>query len=196
VGRNRDPRGKTEAFVRAVEEGLGASLDIAFHKYCYLDVVESTDAASLFAQYRDNMARARARFPDITFVHVTVPLKAVQSGPKALLKALLGRRPSEFNNNLRRAEFNALMLREYSGREPIFDLAALESTTPSGDVEVVEANGTKAPSLVREYTDDGGHLSALARRRIAEALCVMLSRLPDKNVAKAERIAAGRNEPH
>jgi len=179
VGKNRDPQGKTDAFVRVLQDGLGARLDIAFHKYCYLDVVEGTDVATLFANYKHRMAGLRTAFPGVTFVHVTVPLKTVQSGPKALLKALLGRLPSGFSDNLRRSEFNALMLREYSEREPVFDLAALESTTAGGEVELVEANGRAVRSLVSSYTDDGGHLNTSARRRIAEALCLMLSQLPD-----------------
>jgi hypothetical protein len=178
VGRNLYPGLKTDDFAKLMDQGLASRLDIAFHKYCYVDVLEGTDIEAVFANYRDTMARLRATYPSVTFVHVTVPLTVVQSGPRALLKNLLGRVPNGLADNLRRSEFNELMHRQYSGREPIFDLAALESTTQSGETATIALNGRSGRTLVTSYTDDGGHLNRVARRRIAEALCVMLAQLP------------------
>ena len=61
------------------------------------------------------------------FVHVTVPLTAAQSGLKSLVKRPMGRAP----DNVRLEEYNQLLRRTYAGREPIFDLARLESISPA-----------------------------------------------------------------
>ena len=94
IGRNEEPATKTDEFARLLdEEGLASRIDIAFHKYCYVDFGQSTDVAALFEHYRTTMARLRASFPAVIFVHVTVPLTTVQSGPMAVLKGLFGKNP-------------------------------------------------------------------------------------------------------
>src|SRR5687768_257722 len=53
VGRNGDPRGKTDAFARLLQ--APARFDLALHKYCYVDVQPDTDVDALFADYRAAM---------------------------------------------------------------------------------------------------------------------------------------------
>jgi hypothetical protein len=69
------------------------------------------------------------------------------------------------------------MRREYGGREPLFDLAAVESTRPDGSRETLSLGGKTAFALHPGYTNDGSHLNEVGRRRAAEALLTLLARL-------------------
>lgn len=178
IGRNEHPATKTDEFARLLDEGLASRVDIAFHKYCYADILENTDAKAVFQHYQQTMTRLRGAYPRVTFVHVTTPLMAVQSGPKALAKKMLGRAPDHYQADFRREQFNELMRREYAGREPLFDLAAIESTAPDGRQETISFQGTNGRTLFAPYTSDGGHLNEMGRRRVAEELLVLLAQLP------------------
>lgn len=178
VGKNGDPGLKTDDFARLIEGPLRGKVDVAFHKYCYADVTEKTDVAAVFAYYQTTMARLRAEFPEVTFVHVTTPLVRVQSGPRATLKLLLGQNPGRYGANYTRERFNDLMRDAYRGKEPLFDLAAIESTRPDGSREAIQSGKQKGYALVPVYTSDNSHLNEVGRRRVAEELLVFLARLP------------------
>jgi hypothetical protein len=147
-------------------------------KFCYVDIDAGTDAKALFARYRATIDGLRAKHPGTTFVHVTLPLTEAQGGAKALAKRLLGRAPYGTIENLRREEYNALLRRAYAGREPLFDLARIESTAPDGAAVKVQWNGADAPALAAAYTDDGGHLNAAGRVRAARELVSVLAAVP------------------
>jgi hypothetical protein len=87
-------------------------------------------ALAVFEHYRATMARLRAAFPQVQFIHVTVPLTELQTGPKAAIKRLLLQPPAGYGDNLRREQFNELMRREYKNRESIFDLGQLAQEEP------------------------------------------------------------------
>jgi hypothetical protein len=178
VGKNGDPALKTDDFARLVEGPLRGKVDVAFHKYCYADVTEKTDVAAVFGYYQTTMARLRAEFPGVTFVHVTIPLVRVQSGPRAALKLLLGQNPGRYGANFARERFNDLMRDAYRGKEPLFDLAAIESTRPDGSREAIQSGKRSGYALVPAYTMDNSHLNEVGRRRVAEELLVFLARLP------------------
>ena len=63
----------------------------------------------------------------------------------------------------------------FAGREPLFDLAAVESTRPDGSRVFFERAGTPVYYLAPEYTNDGGHLIGAGRRSAAEALLATLA---------------------
>jgi hypothetical protein len=178
VGRNGDPAGKTDDFARRIEGPLRGKVDVAFHKYCYVDITGTTDVAAVFAGYQKTMTRLHAEFPGVTFVHVTTPLVAVRSGPRAALKRLLGRDPGRYGDDFARERFNDLMRDAYRGREPLFDLAAIESTRPDGSREAIRSGNRSGYALVPAYTTDSSHLNEVGRRRVAEELLVFLARLP------------------
>jgi hypothetical protein len=178
VGQNEHPATKTDEFAKLLADGLASRVDIAFHKYCYVDFGQSTDVAAVFDHYRNTMARLRESFPTVTFVHVTVPLTAVQSSPIAVIKGLLGRIPAGYEDNFHREQFNERLRREYSGREPVFDLASVESTTVLGRKQTAYFKGVGGPALLAVYTSDDGHLNEVGRRRVAEELVVLLAELP------------------
>jgi hypothetical protein len=155
-GSNGNPGGKNDAFDATVRGGVGAAVDIAFFKYCYVDVTRSSDAAALFDDYRAHMASLKAAFPRVRFVHVTVPLTTTGTA-----------------DNEVRERFNSLMRQAYSGTEPLFDLAAVESTAADGST--VLAGGARA--LAPAYSSDGGHLNAAGQEVVAKALLIYLASL-------------------
>lgn len=173
VPENGEPLRKLANFKAALGEGSNA--EIALIKFCYVDVDGTTDAQALFARYQATIAELRAKNPNTTFVHVTLPLTTAQTGWKALAKRLLGRAPYGTVENVRREQYNALLRRAYAGREPLFDLARIESTAPDGHAVTVSWQGSVAPAMARAYTDDGGHLNEQGRAIAARALIRVLA---------------------
>lgn len=178
VGQNEKPESKIADFERMMDAGLAKSTDVAFFKFCYIDFNGATDSRALFEKYRVSLEGLKARHPGTTFVHVTAPLTTVQRGAKAWLKELLGRPVWGIAENVRRETFNELMRKAYGGKEPLFDLARLESTAPDGTRETYELNGQTWPAMVPGYSDDGGHLNATAQARLAKELLNFLASLP------------------
>jgi hypothetical protein len=178
VEENGNPERKLESFARVLGSGTASAVDVALVKFCYVDFRSDTDAPRLFARYQSTVADLARRHPGTTFVHVTVPLTTTQGGPKAFVKRLLGKAPGGVAENARREEFNALMRQAYRGREPLFDLAAVESTGPDGSRTVVEWSGKSIPVLAEAYSEDGGHLNQAGRLRAARELVAVLARLP------------------
>ncbi len=177
IGKNGDPASKTDEFVRLLSPG-GLDADIAFHKYCFVDVVAGTDVKAVFAHYKEQMRKLHEARPGLTLVHVTVPLTTIKLGPRDLLNKVLGRQPSEYTGDILRNEFNDLVRAEYGGKEPLFDLAAIESTLPDGRRESFSFKGRTYFALAPEYASDGAHLNEQGRRIVAERLLVFLAGLP------------------
>ncbi|WP_164002441.1 hypothetical protein [Pyxidicoccus caerfyrddinensis] len=178
VGENMKPESKIADFARLMDAGLAKGADVAFFKFCYIDFNGTTDTRALFEKYRATMEGLKARHPGTTFVHVTVPLTTVQRGAKAWLKELLGKPVWGISENVQRENFNQLLRKTYGGKEPLFDLAALESTAADGTPETYELNGQPWPAMVPAYSDDGGHLNAAGQARMAKEFLAFLSALP------------------
>jgi lysophospholipase L1-like esterase len=70
------------------------------------------------------------------------------------------------------------MRQAYQGTGKLFDLALVEATRPDGQRQVVEWKGRAVEAMTPAYTDDGGHLNAEGRRRVASALVTFLAALP------------------
>jgi hypothetical protein len=178
IGVNRDPRSKTEAFAAILDKGFGAQGGIALYKYCYIDFGTATDVERVFDNYRKGIADIRQKYPSLTLVHSTVPLTADEASTtakdriKAVLRRILGRDP-----NVKRNQFNHLLWQTYGGRDPIFDIAQIESTRSDGSRCYFTRGMTKIYTLAPEYTTDGGHLNELGRRKIAEQLLLVLANL-------------------
>lgn len=157
IGENGDPAAKMADFARLMRGGVGAAVDVALMKFCYVDFGRRTRPDRLFDDYLAMADRLAQEFPDVTLLHATVPLT---TGP-SLANALRG-------------AFNS-MLRERYAADRIIDIAALETgTTPVDraasdgsrrriDVPAAFARETLDPAL----TTDGGHLNDLGRRRVA-----------------------------
>ncbi|MHB8893964.1 MAG: SGNH/GDSL hydrolase family protein [Candidatus Geothermincolia bacterium] len=177
IGRNTDPGMKITDFTERIEKGIGAWADIAILKFCYVDITADTDVASLFDEYQRAIERLRNDFPALVFVHVTVPLTTVEAGPGAWIRKLLGKTLRRYENNRQRDRYNEFIRRGYAGKEPIFDLARIEATSPDGSSSLHEYAGHTVPALSPLYTNDGGHLSEVGRRVVAAELLTFLGQL-------------------
>jgi hypothetical protein len=178
VGENKAPSSKIRDFTTSIEGGLAEKVDVAFFKFCYVDFEADTDAAKVFDEYRAAMTHLHQKFPRLTIVHVTVPLAVVQTGPKAVLKRLLGKKRWGADANIVRNQYNELLRHEYAGKEPLFDLAAVEATRADGGTASFEEGGATYPMLAAEYASDGKHLNPFGGRWVAAQLVKYLAGLP------------------
>jgi hypothetical protein len=178
IGTNGEPASKLAAFKEIVTEGIGEGA-IVLLKYCYVDVSLTTDANALFEEYRKGVEELRQRRPDLTVVHVTLPL---QSDPGTLryVAAIVRGLPTYRHLNAIRQDYNELLRRTYTGKDPIFDLAQLESTRPDGGRALVRHKGKSIPVLDNAWTYDGGHLNETARLQMAKALLATLAMAQDR----------------
>lgn len=180
VGRNEQPETKNAAFAELLTGPLRGKPEIAFYKYCYIDVTRRTDPVQLFNAYKATMERVKAANPATTLVHVTAPLTVIQTGPKAWLKRALGKPVAGYEENKRRQEFNEMLRAEYGNKkEPIFDLAAFESTLENGERVSYQHGGQTYYALAPEYSDDGGHLNERGQKFVAAQLLIFLSAIPE-----------------
>lgn len=177
LGRNHEPRSKIDAFSAVLDAGLGNKVDVALFKFCYVDVTEDSDPASLFGYYQSVMAQLTAAYPHTLLVHVTVPVTTMPGVLSRIVGGLLRRHNRAAHDNLARAEYNRMLTQTYAGKEPVFDLAGIESTTPSGRVNRFSLGGQEFRALVPGYSSDGRHLSGPGRRVVATAFLQYLARL-------------------
>ena len=180
VGKNEDPRSKCEDFNEVIDKKIAGKVDVALFKFCFVDIVPNTDVNKLFSAYKETLVSLKEKYSKVMFVHMTVPLTAAQTGLKVWIKKIIGRPIGGYEDNIKREQFNAVLLKEYEGKEPIFDLAKIESTAPDGSRAVFEKDGKTYPRMVPEYTNDGGHLNELGRKAVAEQLIILLANLANK----------------
>ncbi len=175
VGKNRQPETKIAGFINVVDQQMEGRLDAAFLKFCYVDAKKGTDVVGLFAKYQQAVQELQAKYPDLKIIHFTMPLKVQEITWKTKVKSLLGRDVWELADNIKRNEFNALLLDAYAGKELVFDIAAYEASTVSGEAEVFKNKGEPYYALRSEYSSDGGHLNTMGRKIIAEQLLIFLA---------------------
>lgn len=173
VGENEDPISKINDFAHSMDNGIGGKADIAFFKFCYVDITRNTDVEEIFTAYKTAMQRLKDKYPNTRFVHLTSPLSLSAPSVKGWIKGVLGRE----DNNIKKNVFNEMLRREYEGRDPLFDLATIESTYPDGSRASFTNNGTTYYSLVPHYTSDSGHLNETGRKIMAGQLLKFLSKL-------------------
>ena len=186
IGRNLDPASKMDDFVGALDRGMGTERGIAVCKLCYVDVTRSTDISQLFGLYCRRIDEVRSKHPGVTIVHVTVPLTAKEHLLKAVAKRALGRATGR-ESNIKRNQYNRLLLAHYGSTDVVFDLAAAESTRPDGSRALFTDENEAIYTLAREFTSDGGHLNELGRRVVAHAFLVALARASEKEITDAAR---------
>jgi len=174
IGQNGNPRSKDEAFAAILDKGLGRQGGIAMYKYCYVDIDASTNVQQMFENYREEIEALRVKYPLLKIVHITVPLTTVEPATRAWVKTLLGR-ATERDADAKRNEFNRRLRQTYAGRDPIFDLAEGESTSPDGSRSYFIRDNERVFTLASEYTTDGGHLNEAGRLALAERLLFLLA---------------------
>jgi hypothetical protein len=174
VGKNMDPKSKVNEFVTFLENGIGEKADIAFLKFCYVDIMPNSDVENIFKHYVASMSELKSKYPNITIIHLTTPLTSLQAGPKAWIKKMIGRAIRGVDDNINRKEYNEILMQRYQGKETVFDLAGIESTYSNGSRSSFTKDGNTYYSLAAEYTYDGGHLNEMGRRIVAEHLLIFL----------------------
>lgn len=189
IGRNREPASKSEAFDQILARGLGANA-IALYKFCYVDVGAQTDVEALFDAYIEQVRRITRRYPDITLLHVTIPLKTAPPRFQEWMRRLRGGTP-EATLNSRRHRFNERMREQFGDFGTVFDLARLESTRADGSRAYSRLGSQRVEMLAPEWTYDGGHLNERARRSMAEQFLIMLAEVASPTAAIGDELDSG-----
>ncbi len=168
VGVNKDPLSKMRSFQETLSHNaLGDKIDIAFFKFCFVDINKDTDVESLFIEYKNLIEGLKENYPDLTLVHLTVPVTQEERGLKPFIKKIVGKELWDTSANVKRELYNKELRSVYAGIDPIFDLAMWESTEPDGKRSHAFYRGKEYYYLFSGYTEDGGHLNELGRRVIA-----------------------------
>ena len=78
IGRNREPVSKIEDFKKILESGIGDKVDIAFFKFCFVDVIANTDIDNLFKYYVSTVSALEAEYPKVKIVGVEISEEVVK----------------------------------------------------------------------------------------------------------------------
>lgn len=158
VGVNGDPLGKLADFAKILDGPLGDEVDVAVVKFCYVDIVASTDVEAVFDAYVATISELEARHPDVRFVYTTVPLTA-DRGLKSRIKALLGSDdqmgPAD---NIARQRYNELIRERFGMSGRLFDIAAVQSTMQTAPTTRTD-DGETYYVLSDDLRSDRGHLN-------------------------------------
>lgn len=170
LGENFAPFSKINAFKERIGSGITGNLNLAFFKFCYVDIKQQTDVLELFHYYKVTLKKLEQDNPATKFLHFTVPLRANQKGIKYIIKRALNFPVIGHLENIKRYEFNEMMREEFSISNTLFDIAHYESTSPSGKHRYYYYKSQKFEALQQEYTQDGGHLNSTGSAYIATRL--------------------------
>lgn len=175
IGTNRDPGSKIARFREIMDSGVGQAADIAFFKFCFIDVDHTTDIDALFKSYTDLISELESRYPGLKILTFTVPLLSKPVGIKERLKKVLGRLPWHEEDNVKRNLLNEKLRARFAGS--LFDLAAVESRIDGTKKATFRKDGKDYELLRRGFTDDGGHLNSAGRQVVAIELLRSLAGL-------------------
>jgi len=175
AGRNQDPASKNADLLKILAARPRPDHALVLLKYCYVDVDRTTNVAAMFASYMAMIDTIRARYPDVTIIHATVPLTTVETPTKAQVKRLLGRHTAR-EDAIARQRYNALIRVAFAGREPLFDIARVEATRADGGRETYRAGDQQIEVLADENTRDGGHLNVHGQKIVARELLNLLAK--------------------
>lgn len=174
IGNNCDPISKIKDFSKIMNNMIGEKVMVAGFKFCYVDFNADTDIMNIFSHYLETMEALKIKYPKVIFIHFTVPVTKLPNDIVSKVKRLLKIAIQEDNNNYKRNEFNNLLRDKYRKEGTLFDLAAIESTSPNGIESNLVVNGIKIPSLLPNYTEDGGHLDEYGRVVVAKKMLEFL----------------------
>lgn len=175
IGENERPVSKIDDFAMQMRDGIGEQVDVAMMKLCYIDITPDTDVEDLFDTYRTTITGLERDLPHVTFVHVTTPLMTEPSRLSSLRARLTGSTRFGPAENATRERLNSLIRRAYAGAQ-LFDLAAVESTTPTGERVRGVHDGAPYYALHDGYASDNGHLNAVGARAAASAWVASVAR--------------------
>jgi len=170
LGSNFDPASKIIAFSKLIHDLKKNQPDIAFFKFCYVDIKDHTKVTEVAEKYAETMTDLEKSFPEIRFMHFTVPLRSHRKGLKVMVKKLLNVPEPNYLENIKRQEYNDLIREKYSERGYLFDIAGLESQDKNKSREKHDYKGKRFETMRQEYTSDGGHLNTEGSKYIANEL--------------------------
>lgn len=174
IGENRMPLLKIKDFEQKIQTMPNCTIDIALFKFCYVDITADTDIAQVFKEYDATIKRIQSAADNLTLIHTTVPLIKNQTGIKALVKKIIGKPIYGVADNIKRYEYNQMVLTTYGKSAPVFDIAAIESTRPNGDRATFSQDGQIYYQMAPEYTTDGGHLNEFGSKVAAARFLLLL----------------------
>jgi len=179
IGRNVYPDEKIYDFAHIMRSGIAEDVDIAFMKFCYIDSNSDMTEDEIVESYINEMENLEKEFPHVTFIYFTMPLEADRNDFSSIIKRIpykILNKPIYYRErNVKRNNFNDLLIAAKGDTGRVFDLAKFESTNPDGKAETFGYKGRRIRVLVPMYTDDGGHLNQIGRRYVAEQLLLFLS---------------------
>ena len=184
LGINTDPSSKIKCFMEIMDDGVGGRVDIAFFKFCYVDIMRDSDPQKIFDDYSAALKELKSRYPNTKFLHVTVPIRSVPKGARRNLKQivkLLTGRPGFLEDNMMRRRYNDLLNNAYTRTDPFFDLALIESVNTGGFGCYALKGAEKVCVMAPEYTEDGGHLNSRGARAAAEQLLIILAEMAGRS---------------
>ena len=180
-GKNSYPDTKCEAFKNILlKNDFGKNLDIAFFKFCYVDIKDNSNVQSIFDNYAATIEEIKRELPELQIIHVTIPLRTHVWGIKQKIKRILKADIA----NINRYKFNQLLIAKYSESEAIYDLARIESTLPDGSRSSFKHKGDVYYSLFDKYTYDGGHLNELGSFLAGQELLRILADVSTKTTSE------------
>lgn len=169
IGQNGDPKSKFEEFSRIVNDLVSKNLDVAMMKLCFVDITKNTNLDEVFGSYVKMIDSLQNKYPNLTIIHFSVPLKTKPSLLVKIKNMIKGRDDYDLQDEVARNKYNELLYLKYS-KDKIFDLAEIESTYPNGKREFVNVEGKPCYILIKDYTDDGGHLNTVGQQVVSEKL--------------------------
>ncbi len=176
IGANRDPLGKMRDFESMIRGGVGDTVEVALMKLCFVDIDSRSDVVAVFDAYVDSMARLERDYPEVTFLHSTVPLTTKRGLMSWLRSGLGGDDHAGPADNVAREEYNALMRSKYGGSGRLFDLAGAEADPAGGQAAPHSWNGRPYYELQDAYASDSGHLNAYGGVVVAAELLATIGR--------------------
>lgn len=176
VGTNGDPFSKLRHFRQLLEGGLGGDVDVAMLKFCFWDIRRDTDVNAVFHEYQATFSALEKEFPSVTFIHATVPLMAADRDWRAQVRRILARPVPTTMDNEARHRLSTLVRSQYGGKQPIFDLEAVEAGGDDGG----------APYLAADLTTDGGHLNESGQRLVATQFVSTIANFNTRPIARPQ----------
>jgi hypothetical protein len=154
---NGDPWRKIRSFGSFLRDaGIGARVDAAAFKFCWIDFEPDTDVDALVDAYDAALADLSNDYPAVRFLHVTTPLTS-----------------DDAERNAVRWRYGRRLIDEHSASGVVLDLAAIESTDSNGQPCTLGG----ARRLCDEWRDDEGHMNDRGSAHAAKAFLYAFSRL-------------------
>ena len=177
IGHCPDALSKFSGFEKIMDSFSYDKIDIAFMKLCYADIEWEYDTDAIFNAYKKTIDALKARHPQVLFMHITVPLCSKPKGARILRETakFFARRPSIWDDNQKRQQYNARLIEAFGKTDPVFDLAAAESTDPRGFRYYAMKGNEKIFLLAPQYDIDIGGLNETGKRKVAEQFLIFLA---------------------